>query len=39
MLRALVAQRTGEDWDKSELAFSSADLRRSTDLPSWIPGA
>ena len=33
LLRASVAQRTGEDWTGVRLALSSADLRRRTDLP------
>ncbi len=38
VLQALVAQKTGEDWRGVELALSTADLRRSADLPvldSW----
>ncbi|MEU5716460.1 DUF4139 domain-containing protein [Streptomyces sp. NPDC020403] len=33
VLRASVAQRTGEDWTGVSLALSTADLRRDTDLP------
>ncbi|WP_405461325.1 DUF4139 domain-containing protein [Streptomyces sp. NBC_00101] len=33
VLRASVAQRTGEDWTGVRLAFATADLRRRTDLP------
>ncbi len=41
VLKALVAQRTGEAWDRAELAFSTADLTRSAELPelsSWRIG-
>lgn len=34
LLRASVAQRTGEDWTGVSLALATADLRRDTDLPS-----
>ena len=40
-VRALVAQRTGEAWPRAELSFSTADLGRSTELPtleSWRIG-
>ncbi|MEV8596356.1 DUF4140 domain-containing protein, partial [Streptomyces sp. NPDC052012] len=33
VLRASVAQRTGEDWTGVRIAFATADLRRRTDLP------
>lgn len=33
VLRASVAQRTGEDWTGVRLGLSTADLRRRTDLP------
>ncbi|MFI6447766.1 DUF4139 domain-containing protein [Kitasatospora sp. NPDC050543] len=33
VLRASVAQQTGEDWTGVRLALSSADLERRTDLP------
>ncbi|MGW5349000.1 DUF4139 domain-containing protein [Streptomyces sp. NPDC004031] len=33
VLRAMVAQRTGEDWTGVRLALSTADLLRRTDLP------
>ncbi|MFI8461227.1 DUF4139 domain-containing protein [Kitasatospora sp. NPDC085464] len=33
LLRAAVAQRTGEDWTGVRLALSTADLDRRTDLP------
>ncbi|MFD8252826.1 DUF4139 domain-containing protein [Streptomyces werraensis] len=33
MLRASVAQRSGEDWTGVRIAFATADLRRRTDLP------
>ncbi|MEV7187840.1 DUF4139 domain-containing protein [Kitasatospora sp. NPDC093102] len=33
VLRAAVAQRTGEDWTGVRLALSTADLDRRTDLP------
>ncbi|MER7583518.1 DUF4139 domain-containing protein [Kitasatospora sp. NPDC097691] len=33
VLRAAVAQRTGEDWTGVHLALSTADLDRRTDLP------
>lgn len=33
VLRASVAQRTGEDWTGVRLALSTADLQRRTDLP------
>ncbi|MFE7758772.1 DUF4139 domain-containing protein [Streptomyces sp. NPDC057429] len=33
VLRASVAQRTGEDWTGVSIALATADLRRSTDLP------
>ncbi|MEV8589268.1 DUF4139 domain-containing protein, partial [Streptomyces sp. NPDC051180] len=33
LLRASVAQRTDEDWTGVRIAFSTADLRRRTDLP------
>ncbi len=33
LLRAEVAQRTGEDWTDVRLGFSTADLHRSCDLP------
>ncbi|MFD5840983.1 DUF4139 domain-containing protein [Streptomyces chartreusis] len=33
MLRASVAQRTGEDWNGVRIALATADLRRRTDLP------
>ncbi|MFF0431468.1 DUF4139 domain-containing protein [Streptomyces sp. NPDC004327] len=33
VLRASVAQRTGEDWTGVRVAFATADLRRRTDLP------
>lgn len=33
LLRASVAQRTGEDWTGVRIALSTADLRRGTDLP------
>ncbi|EGX55401.1 hypothetical protein SZN_33031, partial [Streptomyces zinciresistens K42] len=33
VLRASVAQRTGEDWSGVRLALATADLRRRTDLP------
>ncbi len=39
--KALVAQRTGEDWTRIDLAFSTADLHRSAELPeleSWRIG-
>ena len=41
VLKALVAQATGDDWEKASLAFSTADLRRSSELPeldSWRIG-
>lgn len=41
VLKALVAQRTGEDWDGVGLSFSTADLTRSSELPeldSWRLG-
>jgi len=41
VLKALVAQRTGEDWEEVALACSTADLHRSTELPeleSWRIG-
>ncbi len=41
LIKALVAQRSGEDWDGVKLAFSTADLERSTELPeldSWRIG-
>ncbi|MET9593001.1 DUF4139 domain-containing protein [Streptomyces sp. NPDC006516] len=34
LLRASVAQRTGEDWTGVSIALATADLRRGTDLPS-----
>lgn len=40
-VRALVAQRSGEDWPALSLAFSTADLARSAELPrldSWRVG-
>ncbi|MFD7137573.1 DUF4139 domain-containing protein, partial [Streptomyces sp. NPDC059894] len=33
VLRASVAQRTGEDWTGVRVALATADLRRATDLP------
>ncbi|WP_370409359.1 DUF4139 domain-containing protein [Streptomyces fradiae] len=33
VLRASVAQRTGEDWTGVRVAFATADLRRRSDLP------
>ncbi|MEV6110768.1 DUF4139 domain-containing protein, partial [Streptomyces sp. NPDC051940] len=33
VLRACVAQRTGEDWSGVRLGLSTADLQRRTDLP------
>lgn len=33
VMRAAVAQRTGEDWTGVRLALSTADLERRTDLP------
>ncbi|TQK50082.1 uncharacterized protein DUF4140 [Streptomyces sp. SLBN-118] len=33
MLRASVAQRTGEDWTGVRIALATADLRRRTELP------
>ncbi|MGY3684736.1 DUF4139 domain-containing protein [Streptomyces sp. TE33382] len=33
VLRASVAQRTGEDWRGVHIALATADLRRRTDLP------
>ncbi|MFD6285287.1 DUF4139 domain-containing protein [Streptomyces sp. NPDC060205] len=33
VLRASVAQRTGEDWNAVRLSLATADLRRRTDLP------
>ncbi|MFD7445805.1 DUF4139 domain-containing protein [Streptomyces sp. NPDC059909] len=33
VLRASVAQRTGEDWTGVSIALATADLRRRTDLP------
>ncbi|WMX49118.1 DUF4139 domain-containing protein [Streptomyces roseicoloratus] len=33
LLRASVAQRTGEDWTGVRVALATADLRRRTDLP------
>ncbi|WP_229924063.1 DUF4139 domain-containing protein [Streptomyces capillispiralis] len=33
LLRASVAQRTGEDWSGVRIALATADLRRRTDLP------
>ncbi|MFF3614894.1 DUF4139 domain-containing protein [Streptomyces sp. NPDC002580] len=33
VLRASVAQRTGEDWSGVRVALATADLRRRTDLP------
>ncbi|MEV0493047.1 DUF4139 domain-containing protein [Streptomyces atratus] len=33
VLRAAVAQRTGEDWTGVRIALATADLRRRTDLP------
>lgn len=33
VLRASVAQRTGEDWTGVSVALATADLRRGTDLP------
>ncbi|WP_406297086.1 DUF4139 domain-containing protein [Embleya sp. NBC_00888] len=33
VMRACVAQRTGEDWTGVRLGLSTADLARSTDLP------
>ncbi|MFE0451792.1 DUF4139 domain-containing protein [Streptomyces sp. NPDC058914] len=33
VLRASVAQRTGEDWSGVRIALATADLRRRTDLP------
>ncbi|WP_371584402.1 DUF4139 domain-containing protein [Streptomyces sp. NBC_01314] len=33
VLRASVAQRTGEDWTDVRIALATADLRRRTDLP------
>ncbi|MFC9293964.1 DUF4139 domain-containing protein [Streptomyces sp. NPDC057011] len=33
VMRASVAQRTGEDWTGVRLALATADLRRRTDLP------
>ncbi|MCP8713033.1 DUF4140 domain-containing protein, partial [Streptomyces sp. AC04842] len=33
LLRASVAQRSGEDWTGVRIAFATADLRRRTDLP------
>ncbi|MDI9889507.1 DUF4139 domain-containing protein, partial [Streptomyces sp. HNM0645] len=33
VLRASVAQRTGEDWTGVRIGLSTADLRRRTDLP------
>ncbi|WP_225891083.1 DUF4139 domain-containing protein [Streptomyces dioscori] len=33
VLRASVAQRTGEDWNSVRLSLATADLRRRTDLP------
>ena len=41
VLKAQVAQRTGEDWGTVALSFSTADLTRSADLPrldSWRIG-
>jgi uncharacterized protein DUF4139/uncharacterized protein DUF4140 len=41
VFKALVAQRTGEEWTMIDLAFSTADLQRSTELPeldSWRIG-
>jgi hypothetical protein len=41
VLKAHVAQRTGEDWERVELSFSTADLTRSAELPrldSWRIG-
>ncbi|WP_354642883.1 DUF4139 domain-containing protein [Kitasatospora camelliae] len=33
VLRASIAQRSGEDWEGVRLALSTADLQRRTDLP------
>ncbi|MFI1468627.1 DUF4139 domain-containing protein [Streptomyces wuyuanensis] len=33
VLRASIAQRTGEDWSGVQVGLSTADLRRRTDLP------
>ncbi|MDT9695338.1 DUF4139 domain-containing protein [Streptomyces sp. P17] len=33
VLRASIAQRTGEDWTGVRIALATADLRRRTDLP------
>ncbi|WP_406377009.1 DUF4139 domain-containing protein [Streptomyces sp. NBC_00647] len=33
VLRASIAQRTGEDWTGVHIALATADLRRRTDLP------
>ncbi|MBU5900146.1 DUF4139 domain-containing protein, partial [Vibrio cholerae O1] len=33
VLRASVAQRTGEDWTDVSLGLATADLRRATGLP------
>ncbi|MEV4196179.1 DUF4140 domain-containing protein, partial [Streptomyces toxytricini] len=33
VLRASVAQRTGEDWNGVRIALATSDLRRRTDLP------
>ncbi|HUU01496.1 MAG TPA: DUF4139 domain-containing protein [Myxococcota bacterium] len=41
VMKALVAQRTGEEWSRVDLAFATADLNRSTELPeleSWRIG-
>lgn len=41
VLKALIAQHTGEDWTGAELTFSTADLNRSAELPeleSWRIG-
>jgi hypothetical protein len=40
-LKALVAQKTGEDWPAVSMGFSTSDLQRSTSLPkldSWKIG-
>jgi len=41
VMKALVAQRSGEDWSRIDLAFATADLNRSAELPeldSWRIG-
>lgn len=41
VLQAVVAQKSGEDWPAAQLAFSTADFYRSTELPelsSWRIG-